>query len=154
MIIFITIVETDFCTLDVSQTASYEITPVCPSVCLSFHPSVTKFSQDWIISFFLILYMMITYHGFSWLAKPDFWKKKKKNGSQNLGPKWVFCNFIEFGSYIFLEIAYSDSLQPFLTSTWGKTYDKNFSLKLGTKLNFLPFSQVWFICFPLNCTGW
>ena len=77
VIIFITIVETGFCTLDVSQTASYEITAVCPSVCLSFHPSVTKFSQDWIISFFLILYMMITYHGFSWLAKPDFWKKKK-----------------------------------------------------------------------------
>ena len=148
--------ETDFCTLDVSQTASYEITPVCPSVCLSFHPSVTKFSQDWIISFFLILYMMIAYHGFSWLAKPDFfWGGGEKKMAARI---WVqnefFCDFIEFGSYIFLEITYNDSLQPFLTSTWGKTYDKNFSLKLRTKLNFLPFSQVWFICFPLNCTGW
>ena len=34
------------------------LSSVCPSVC----PSVTKFSQDWIISFFLILYMMIADH--------------------------------------------------------------------------------------------
>ena len=35
---------------------------VRPSVGLSFSPSVTKISQDWIISFFLILYMMIDDH--------------------------------------------------------------------------------------------
>ena len=45
-------------TLDVSRTASYEIALVR----LSVFPSVTKFSQGWIISFFLILYMMIAGH--------------------------------------------------------------------------------------------
>ena len=45
--------------LDVSRIASYEITLVRR---LSVCPSVTKFSQDWIIVFFLILYMMIADH--------------------------------------------------------------------------------------------
>ena len=51
--------EKAFWTLDVSLTESYEITlvhlsvhvSVCLSVLLSDRPSVTKFSQDWIISF-------------------------------------------------------------------------------------------------------
>ena len=47
-----------FWTLDVSQTTSNEITVVRSSVL----PSVTKFSQDWIIVFFLILYMIIADH--------------------------------------------------------------------------------------------
>ena len=51
-----------FWTLNVSWMASYEITLVClpirPSIRLSIHPSVTKFPQDWIISVFLILYMI------------------------------------------------------------------------------------------------
>ena len=47
-----------FWTLDVSRTAFYQITLVRPSI----RPSVTKFSQDWIISFFLMLYMMIADH--------------------------------------------------------------------------------------------
>ena len=42
--------------LDVSWTASYEITlvglSVPPSVRPSVSPSATRFSQDWIISFF------------------------------------------------------------------------------------------------------
>ena len=46
--------------LDVSQTASNEITLICLSVCLaiglSIHLSITKFSQDWIISFFWYLH--------------------------------------------------------------------------------------------------
>ena len=45
-----------FWTLDVSRKVIYEITLVCLSVCpsvrLSVRPSVTKFPQDWIISFF------------------------------------------------------------------------------------------------------
>ena len=45
-----------FWTLDVSRKVFYEITLVCLSVCpsvrLSVRPSVTKFPQDWIISFF------------------------------------------------------------------------------------------------------
>ena len=42
----------DFQTLDVSRTASYEITLVSLSPRLSVCPSVTKFSQDQIISSF------------------------------------------------------------------------------------------------------
>ena len=41
-------VELKYWTLDVSRTLSYEITLVRLFAC----PSVTKFSQDWIISFF------------------------------------------------------------------------------------------------------
>ena len=59
--------------LDGSQTASYEITLFSPtasykitllgqSVRLSIHLSITNFYQDWIIVFFLILYMMIADH--------------------------------------------------------------------------------------------
>ena len=51
-----------FWTLNVSWMASCEITLVClpirPSIRLSIRPSVTKFPQDWIISVFLILYMI------------------------------------------------------------------------------------------------
>ena len=36
----------------------------------------------------------------------------------------IFWHFLKFGS--FLEIAYYDSLQQCLTSTGGKTYEKNF----------------------------
>ena len=51
--------EKAFWTLDVSRTESYEIPlvrlsvhlSVCLSVRLSNRPFVTKFSQDWIISF-------------------------------------------------------------------------------------------------------
>ena len=84
--------------LNVSQTASYEITLVCLSVCLPIHTSVClsicllvhlsvclsviKFSQDWIISFF-VLYM-IADHGIKWLTIPDFWKKKVND--LNLAP--------------------------------------------------------------------
>ena len=52
--------------LNVSQTASYEITLVrvsvrlslslCLSLSVSIRPSVTKFSQDWIIIFSDILH--------------------------------------------------------------------------------------------------
>ena len=55
---FKTLADKFFCfwTLDVSRTVSYEVNPVHLSVCspvrLSVHPSVTKFFQDLIISFF------------------------------------------------------------------------------------------------------
>ena len=35
-----------------------------------------------------------------------------------------FCHFIEFGSYVFYEIAYNDSLQQCLTSSRGNTNEK------------------------------
>ena len=42
--------------------------------------SITKFSQDWIISFFLVLYMTIAGHDIWRLTKPNFWKEKKIGG--------------------------------------------------------------------------
>ena len=35
-------------------------------------------------------------------------------------------NFLEFGSLVFLEIAYNDSSQQCLTSSRSKTHEKNF----------------------------
>ena len=69
-----------------------------------------------------------------------------------------FYHFLEFGSLVFIEIAYSDSLQQCLTSSRDKTHEKKsaepeFGLnepKSSPKLRFLPFSQVWFISFPSN----
>ena len=77
------------------------------------------------------------------------------------GPKLGFCHFLKFGSLVFLEIAYNDSLQQCLTSSrdktykkifWGPTMDQN-GPKPGSKLVLLPFSQVWFISFPVYCIG-
>ena len=70
-----------------------------------------------------------------------------------------FCNFIEFGLYVFLEIAYKDSLQQYLTSSDGKTHNKKFGggqvwakrAKIGLKIRFFTISQVWFNSFPVNC---
>ena len=45
----------NYWTLDVSQTASYEIALLCLLACLSLCPSlcmsITNFSQDWVIRF-------------------------------------------------------------------------------------------------------
>ena len=38
----------------------------------------------------------------------------------------VFCHFLEFGSLVFLDIAYNDSLKQCLTSSKCKTHEKNF----------------------------
>ena len=37
----------------------------------------------------------------------------------------VFCCFFKFGSLVFLEIAYGDSLQQCITSSRGKTHKKD-----------------------------
>ena len=90
---------------------------------------------------------------------------------EHCGPETsFFFQFIKFCSLVFHEIAYNNSLQEFLTSIRGKIYEifflrktqENFFggptlgqnwLKPDPKLVFLPFSQVWFISFPLNCIG-
>ena len=66
-----------------------------------------------------------------------------------------------FGLLVFLEIAYNDSLQESITSSRGKTHEKNLGDQIcaktgqnqGPELAFLPFSEVWFISFPGNCIG-
>ena len=74
-------------------------------------------------------------------------------------PGTICCYFFKFGSLVFLEIEYSDSLEQCVTSTKGKSYEKRFwgpnfgqnGPKSGPELVFLLFSQVWFISLPLNC---
>ena len=73
----------------VSRTASYKITlvrlSVCPSVCLSVcssvRPSVSKFSQDWIIlSYFVLTFRLFSdfraflrgFPKFEWISKISF----------------------------------------------------------------------------------
>ena len=72
---------------------------------------------------------------------PKFGPKGPKSG-----PKLVFCNCLKFGSLVFLEIAYNDSLQQCVTSSRDKTQEKNFwgpnlgqnGPKSGPKLVFFP----------------
>ena len=80
-----------------------------------------------------------------------FGSKRPKSGP-NLG----FLPFFKFDSSVLLEVAYTDSLQQCLASIRGKTYERKiwgtkFRPKSGSKLTgFLPFSQDWFINFPVN----
>ena len=58
--------------------------------------------------------------------RPEF-GPKGQNGAQNQ----VFCYFIKFGSLVFLEIAYNDSLEQCLTTSRDKTCQKNWGPNLG-----------------------
>ena len=70
--------------------------------------------------------------------------------------KLVFFLFLMFGSLVFFEIGYNDSLQQCLTSSRGKVQEKNFGHQIWAKGTnsrpktsfFLPFSQVCFISLP------
>ena len=71
-----------FWTIGIIGTAPYEITIVHLSVrlsvvCLSFRPSVGPS-----LNFFKIRSLVFSciLHDYSWLLKPDFWKKKKYGG--------------------------------------------------------------------------
>ena len=81
---------------------------------------------------------------------------KKKFGGLNLGSKGlnqaqneVFLHFLGFGSYIFLEIEYDDSLRQYLTSSRGKIDEKNFwaqilakQVKIGPEIRFFTIFSV------------
>ena len=106
----------NFWALYVSRTASYETTHI--------RLSVTKFSQDWIISFFW-------YCTWSWLTMMSGdWRSQifgeigGPNG-QKLVPKLDFLPFSQIWFISFLEIAYNDSLQQCVTSSRGNTHKKN-----------------------------
>ena len=59
-------------------------------------------------------------------------KSTQKISESKFGPKWSksgpksFCHFLKFGTLVFLEIGYSDSLQQYLTSSGGKMHEKSF----------------------------
>ena len=67
-----------------------------------------------------------------------------------IGSKTRFFVILSFfGSLLFLEIAYDDSLEHCLATNRDKTIKKIFwGLKLGLKLVFLPFSQGCIASFP------
>ena len=74
---------------------------------------------------------------------PNF-GQKGQNRARNL----IFCNFLKFGSLVFLEIAYNVSLQQYITSSRGKAHKKKLwgpnlgqnGLKSGPKLGFCHFA--------------
>ena len=51
----------------------------------------------------------------------------------NQAQKEVFPHLHEFGSYVFLEIAYNDSLLQSLTSSRGKIHKKSFEAQICAK---------------------
>ena len=115
-------------TFDVSRRAFYEITVirlfVCPSVC----PAVSQFVHS-SISFLKIASSVLSdiIHGDSWpwYRVTDEARFLKKN----------FLHFLEFESLGFLEIAYNDSLQQYLTSSKVKITNKKFGCpNLGQKI--------------------
>ena len=97
-----------FRTLDVSGTASYEITLVR----LPVRPSVTKFSQDWIISFFwYCTWWSLTMIPSDW--RSQIFKKKKKKMAVRIWVKWakigpetrfVAISQVWFISFLFCQI--------------------------------------------------
>ena len=104
LLICLNFVELYIGRFDVSWTASSEISLlVCLSVCLSgwlsICLSVTKFSQDWMISFFLILYMMISDHWRTQIFERKIWLPKFGWNGPKLGHKLGF--FSIFSSLIY-----------------------------------------------------
>ena len=75
---------------------------------------------------------------------------KKNDGStefgtngHKLGQNVFLCHFLEFGSYVFFEIAYDDSPRQCLTSTGSKTHEKSLGAqtwatraKIGAEISF------------------
>ena len=121
-------------TLDFGRTASMKslLPSVRQSVRLSDRPSVSKFSQDWIISFIWYCawwYLTIVLSS-DWRSQ-IFEKKKNFFFATQIwaqAQNEIFRHFLEFGSgsLVFLEIGYNYSLQQWLTSTRGLTQWKKF----------------------------
>ena len=126
-----------FWTLDVTWTVSYELTLVrqwvCPFLCWSVYPSVHPS-----LSFFKIGSLVFSgiVHDDSWswhlltdratFLKKKTWQAEFGPNGPKLGPKLFFFYFLKCGSLRFLEIACNDSLQQWLTSSRGKTHERNF----------------------------
>ena len=151
--------------LNISQTASHEITLVHLSVCPSIRLSLS-FQYIGLIVFSHIVYD----DSWRWYLLTDGARfSKKKICGPNLDPssqtgvqKRVFYHFPKWDSLVFLEIACNDGLQQCLTPSRGKIHEKKFEIQIWAKrakiihlkLLFLSFSQVWFISFPWNSIQW
>ena len=108
-------------------------------------------------SFSFKLYRMIPWKNIQLLAQVKSTKKKKKGGGGwqiwtkqvKMRPKIsFFCHFLKFGLLVFLEIAQSDSLEQFLTTSRGKTHKKIEEGQILTKqYSFGPKT----VPFSLNC---
>ena len=70
--------------------------------------------------------------------------------------------FLKTGSLVFSDIVHDDSWPWYLVTdegrflkkrNWRPKFRPNCS-KSGSKLGFLPFSQVWFVSFTWNCIKW
>ena len=73
---------------------------------------------------------------------PKFGPNKPKSGPKLVS--FFFFHFLTFGSLVFLDFAYNDSLQQFLTNI-GKTHRKKLEgLKLGFR-HFLNFASLVFL---------
>ena len=123
-------------------------------------------SQDWIISFFwCCTWWSLTMISSDWRSqifeKQNLVAQIGPNGPKS-GPKWGFLLFSWVWIILFPWNCINDNLLQWLTSSRGKTHEKkNWGPKfgsdlprLGPKLGFSPFSQVWFIIFSLNCIVW
>ena len=112
-----------FWTLDVSRTVYYEIILVCLSFRLSVRPSVTKVSQDWIISFF--------WYSTLYLVTDKATSLKKKYGGPSFRPTGlnqvqneIFRLFFQICIVSFLDISQDCSLGWSLTSSRDETSKK------------------------------
>ena len=136
-------------TFDVSRTAFYEITLVglfvCPSVCQFVHPSPSFLKTASSVLSGIV-------HGESW---PWYRVTVEARFLKN-----IFRHFLEFGSLVFLQIAYGNSWQQCMAFSRGKTHEKTFlgpnfgpnKPKLEPKFGvFQSSSQVRFISFPWYC---
>ena len=62
-----------------------------------------------------------------------FWGPNLGHRDQNLFQNQVFCHFLKFGSLVFLEIAYNDRLQHYVTCSRGKIYQKKIWAQIWSK---------------------
>ena len=109
--------------------------PVCLSVCLSIHPALSFLKIR-----SLVFSDVVDDNSWPWYLVSITRLKKKKIDSLNLGPmdlnqdqNEIFSHFIEFGWYVFLEIASNDSLWQYLTSSRNKTLKKNLGAQIWAK---------------------
>ena len=112
--------------LTIVRQHPYEITFVClsvrPLVCIT---SLSFLEMD------NLFFSDIAHGSWPWYLVTDEARVlEKKIGSPGLGPTYlnqtqneVFCHFIEFLSYFFLQIAYSDTLWQFLMYGNDKIHD-------------------------------